>query len=153
MEQAKFDYQYSRQFGSKGTCIYCGRPYGEHAGFDCIIPPKEVSQPSSPPTLRVLSPDMIDSLYQRLASDVEALVKEELQDNVRWIIRDNFGKEYNPSDVLLKNLYPIYWETLNELYKDDPSALNGLLAFYAFLGGGVSVYGNKTDEKRDKKSN
>jgi len=34
----------------------------------------------------------LEWLYQRLASDVEALVPENLQDNVRWIIKDNFGK-------------------------------------------------------------
>ncbi len=30
-------------------------------------------------------------LYANRASDVEALVAEDIQDNVRWIIRDNFG--------------------------------------------------------------
>lgn len=35
----------------------------------------------------------LEWLYQRLASDVEALVPEVNQDNVRWVIKDNFGKE------------------------------------------------------------
>ena len=34
----------------------------------------------------------LEWLYQRLASDVEALVPENLQDNVRWIIKQAFGK-------------------------------------------------------------
>lgn len=61
-----------------------------------------------------------------------------------------FGEEYSLSDEVTSNLYPIYWETLSELYKDDPSALNGLLAFYSFLGGGVSVYAKKEKEEPKK---
>lgn len=61
-----------------------------------------------------------------------------------------FGEEYSLSDEVTSNLYPIYWETLSELYKDDPSALNGVLAFYSFLGGGVSVYAKKEKEEPKK---
>ena len=34
----------------------------------------------------------LEWLYERLASDVEALVPENLRYNVRWIIKENFGK-------------------------------------------------------------
>lgn len=63
---------------------------------------------------------------------------------------DKYGNPYKVKDELLNNLYPIYWETLSELYKDEPSALNGLFAFYAFLGGGVNVYESDTKKKESK---
>ncbi len=64
-----------------------------------------------------------------------------------------YGQEYE----ILESVepYPIYWglwgeeelNVINELREGDPSALDGMLLFYAFLGGGVSVY-----EKKDSKS-
>jgi len=53
---------------------------------------------------------------------------------------DEYGNPYELSEDVKKSLYPIYYGTLYDLYKDDPSSLNGLLAFYAFFGGGVNVY-------------
>lgn len=53
--------------------------------------------------------------------------------------RTSFGKEYDMSDELISSLYPIYWETIADLAKEDPGALEGFLAFYAFFGGGVNV--------------
>ena len=46
----------------------------------------------------------------------------------------------------MDKMHPIYWGTVSDLYKDDPNALSGLLAFYAFFGGGVNV-----QEKKKKK--
>lgn len=53
---------------------------------------------------------------------------------------DEYGKAYSLPQEVKDNLYPIYWKTVSDLIKDDPSALNGLLAFYAFFGGNVDVY-------------
>jgi len=58
---------------------------------------------------------------------------------------------YNP--LTLKGEFqdkfnPIFWSTVDELLKEDPTALDGLLTFYAFLGGGVNVY-----DKPKSKSN
>lgn len=46
----------------------------------------------------------LEWLYQRLASDVEALVPEDVQDNVRWIIKENFGKAVAKAQVASCNL-------------------------------------------------
>lgn len=53
---------------------------------------------------------------------------------------DKYGQPYDLSDEVVNNLYPIYIETLTELWKDQPDATAGLLTFYAFLGGGVQTY-------------
>jgi len=63
---------------------------------------------------------------------------------------DKYGNDYSIKDDFIENLTPIYWgSTVPELLKDDPSALNGILAFYAFFGGGVNVYGKKKEKKKD----
>lgn len=61
---------------------------------------------------------------------------------------------YNP--ITLKGEFqdkfnPIFWETVGELIKEDPTALDGLLTFYAFLGGGVNVYENKPFKDPNKR--
>jgi hypothetical protein len=57
---------------------------------------------------------------------------------------DKYGQPYSLKEDVLENLTPIYWgSTVPSLLKDDPSALNGLLAFYAFFGGGVNAYDTK----------
>lgn len=58
------------------------------------------------------------------------------------------GGEYDVTDKLTE-LYPIYWGTVSDLMKDDVNVLNGILAFYAFFGGGVNVYDDK-DKDKDK---
>jgi hypothetical protein len=59
---------------------------------------------------------------------------------------NDFGQEYTIGGELEDKFYPIFWGTVSELLKDDPSALDGLLVFYAFFGGGVNIY-----EKKEKK--
>lgn len=59
-----------------------------------------------------------------------------------------YGKEYDPTADILGTGVPITYETIAELYQDDPNALNGLLSFYAFMGGGVDV----RDKDAEKKS-
>lgn len=59
-----------------------------------------------------------------------------------------FGEEYTLKGEMKDKFYPIFWGTVAELMKDDPTALDGLLAFYAFFGGGVNIYDNK--KKSDK---
>jgi len=56
---------------------------------------------------------------------------------------NDFGQEYTVKSELGEKFHPIFWSTVSELLKDDPNALNGLLAFYAFFGGGVSIYDSK----------
>jgi len=61
---------------------------------------------------------------------------------------DPYGKEFTWSDQL--NPTPITYQTIYDLYKDDPSAVNGLLAFYAFFGGGVDVREEKPEKEKKK---
>jgi hypothetical protein len=64
---------------------------------------------------------------------------------------DDYGKPYSFPKELKESLRPIFWGTVSDLMKDDPSALNGLLAFYAFFGGGVNVY-EKAETKTASKA-
>ena len=53
--------------------------------------------------------------------------------------RSSYGKEYSIDDKMIEAATPIYFETISELVKEDPGALEGFLIFYAFFGGGVSI--------------
>jgi len=64
---------------------------------------------------------------------------------------DTFGEPYSLPGTLKENLYPIYWETLSELAKDDITVLDGVLAVYAFFGGGVNVYDQTPEKMTDRK--
>lgn len=57
-----------------------------------------------------------------------------------------YGQPVNIKSELSDKFNPIFWGTVADLYKDDPNALNGLLAFYAFFGGVVNIYDNKKKE-------
>jgi hypothetical protein len=63
--------------------------------------------------------------------------------NSKGVLVNDYGKEYLLSEQVGDKFYPIFWGTVGELLKDDPNALNGLLAFYAFFGGGVIIYEDK----------
>jgi hypothetical protein len=54
-----------------------------------------------------------------------------------------YGKEFLLSEELQGSLYPMYWGTIDELWKDQPETVSGFLTAYAFLGGGVSTYESK----------
>jgi hypothetical protein len=54
-----------------------------------------------------------------------------------------YGKEFLLSEELQGTLYPMYWATLNELWKDQPETVSAFLTAYAFLGGSVSTYESK----------
>lgn len=56
---------------------------------------------------------------------------------------DSWGNDFVFTDELVEMLYPMYAGTAMELLKDDPTALDGLLTFYAFFGGSVNVYDKK----------
>jgi hypothetical protein len=62
-----------------------------------------------------------------------------------------FGKEFLLSEELQGSLYPMYWGTLNELWEDQPETVAGFLTAYAFLGGGVSTYGNEKEKEKEQK--
>ena len=53
-----------------------------------------------PIQLEVLGEDEITNLYQRLAFNIKALVLKKLQDNVRWVISNNFGTELSQATII-----------------------------------------------------
>lgn len=59
---------------------------------------------------------------------------------------DKFGQPYKFSKEVTDRLYPIYWGTVKDLAKDGINPLEGILAFYAFFGGGVNVYEGATPQ-------
>jgi hypothetical protein len=63
-----------------------------------------------------------------------------------------YGKELILSDELAGSLYPMYIGTVNELWEDQPETVAGFLTAYAFLGGGVSTYGNEKEKEKEKKA-
>lgn len=67
-------------------------------------------------------------------------------------VKGEYGKDYTLKSELSDKFNPIFWETVSDLLKDDPTALDGLLTFYAFFGGGVQTYDNKTKKEEEKKS-
>ena len=63
---------------------------------------------------------------------------------------NKYGNKYEFKEDVLEHLYPIYFGTFKELIVEDPSALNGLLAFYAFLGGGVQDWETKKQREKEE---
>lgn len=62
---------------------------------------------------------------------------------------DSYGNPFSLGDEVLERLYPMYFGTIKDLLKDDPTAMDGFLIFMAGLGWGVSEYDKK--EKKPKK--
>lgn len=74
--------------------------------------------------------------------------KTEYDPNTQKRVNKMEGDEYDFTTALAGRLYPMYWSTINELYKDQPSTLTRFaLTSYAFFGGGVSTYEGKFKTK------
>ena len=71
--------------------------------------------------------------------------------NRKGVLVGSYGNEYTISNELSDKFHPIFWGTASELLKDDPTALDGLLLFYAFFGGGVQQYDFEKDKKNKNK--
>ena len=80
----------------------------------------------------------------KLAPSASLLVKYlDRYENKKGERVDKYGKEVAMSDEVINNLYPIYWETINELHAEQPETVALFLDFYGFLGGGVQTYESK----------
>lgn len=78
--------------------------------------------------------------YQFLSKKVKII-------NGRQVWLDEFGNELYPDPI--QNIYPIYWQTVSELYKDQPASLASLIIFMSFWGLGTQTYdGNEYKKKR-----
>ena len=60
---------------------------------------------------------------------------------------NRYGEPYDLSEETLNNLYPIYYESLFELWQEDPSAMAAFLTGMSFFGLGVNVYDEKDKGK------
>lgn len=58
---------------------------------------------------------------------------------------DSYGNPLYTEEALYSNLYPIYAESLQELYEDQPETVATFLSMIGFIGVGVNTYG--TDKK------
>lgn len=96
------------------------------------------------PTKKELLIDMATNKLAPSASLLEKYLSTQTDSKGNKVTR--YGDPYEFSEELKEKIYPIYWGTINELLKDDATALDGLLIFYAFFGGGVQTF-----EKREKK--
>jgi len=63
---------------------------------------------------------------------------------------DKYGQPLDMSKEIEESLYPIYWGTISDIYKNNPAELGTLMTIYALFGGGVSVYEQK--EPKENKS-
>ena len=83
-------------------------------------------------------------IYNKLSAEV---TKDGLQ--------DGFGNEYSMWEDVKDSLMPIFWQTVRELHDDGGiDAMDSFLLFTAFMGYGISKYGEKTKAiekaKKDK---
>jgi len=62
---------------------------------------------------------------------------------------DDFGNKVSPAEQLPENLYPIYLETIKELYADQPTTVATFISFLAFLGVGSQTYESKPKAKKN----
>lgn len=61
---------------------------------------------------------------------------------------NKYGEPVELSEEITNNLYPIYGETLMELWADQPETVATFLTIYAFLGGGVQTYEKKAPKNK-----
>jgi len=78
-------------------------------------------------------------VYQFLSKKVKIINGQEV-----WL--DEFGNELYPDP--LQNIYPIYWQTMAELYKDQPTTLASLITFMSFWGLGTQTYDGQEYRKK-----
>jgi len=93
------------------------------------------------------TPTKFDLLVQqatnKLSPSAKLLVNYMMAGRDRNNIRKLYGKEYSFKSELTGVLRPIYLNTVIELLQDDPTALDGMLLFYGFFGGGIGIQEDK----------
>jgi len=80
-------------------------------------------------------------LYKMLNSRVKKIDGEMVRVN-------EFGQPLPFPESIADNMYPIYYETISELYKDQPETVATFLSGAAFFGLGVQTYEDK--KRKDK---
>ncbi len=63
---------------------------------------------------------------------------------------DRYGNIYNLSEDVLQNLYPIYFDTVRELRKEQPTTVAAFLVTMAFFGLGTQVYSKEMSKQENQ---
>lgn len=96
--------------------------------------------------------DMAFNKLAPSASLVEKFFSSKLKkDGEGYVRTDKYGNPYDATEEIEQRLYPIYWQTIKDLQKDGIDVSDGLLAFYALMGGGVNVYESKAKKEKEGK--
>jgi len=67
-----------------------------------------------------------------------------------YVLSVPFEGEYDATEQLAANLYPIYWDSIKETYAEQPKVLASFLSALAFMGMGVNTYEQKQKNKKLK---
>lgn len=101
----------------------------------------------------IFTPTKFDLIIQQATNKLApsaGLLVNYMKSNVdRDGMRKLYGKEYSFKNELGEVMRPIYLNTVLELLKDDPTALDGMLLFYGFFGGGISVQEDKKKKQQE----
>jgi hypothetical protein len=100
----------------------------------------------------IFTPTKFDLITQQATNKLApsaGLLVNYMKSNVdRDGMRKLYGKEYSFKNELGEVMRPIYLNTVIDLLKDDPTALDGMLLFYGFFGGGIGV--QEDNKKKDR---
>lgn len=92
---------------------------------------------------------IIQQATNKLAPSAKLLVNYMMAGENKDGIKKLYGKEYSFKNELGEVMRPIYLNTVLDLLKDDPTALDGMLLFYGFFGGGISVQEDKKKKPQE----
>jgi hypothetical protein len=102
----------------------------------------------------IFTPTKFDLITQQATNKLApsaGLLVNYMKSNVdRDGMRKLYGKEYSFKNELGEVMRPIYLNTVIDLLKDDPTALDGMLLFYGFFGGGIGVQEDKKKKDRPR---
>lgn len=101
----------------------------------------------------IFTPTKFDLIIQQATNKLApsaGLLVNYMKSNVdRDGMRKLYGKEYSFKNELGEVMRPIYLNTVLDLLKDDPTALDGMLLFYGFFGGGIGVQEDKKKKPQE----
>ncbi len=87
---------------------------------------------------------VLKMVQNKLAPSTALLVKylnsRTQEINGKKVQVDQYGNPLPFEEEIVNNLYPIYWETIKELYNDQPETLATFISFMAFLCVGTQSY-------------
>jgi hypothetical protein len=89
----------------------------------------------------------VQQATNKLSPSAKLLVNYMMSGRDKNGIRKLYGEEYKFKNELAEVMRPIYFNTVIELLQDDPTALDGMLLFYGFFGGGIGIQEEKKKPK------